>query len=696
MKKLFTFLLLIAAIGLSAQSYTEAYFSNAGNPGGLNTDGDATTTGWTAITAGSQATNTWSTFVIMPFTFDFFGTPVTRFKVSQNGLVTFDITAPDPPANANTTLPAASLPVSTIAMFWDEFTLTPPTGSNDIVYWKVFGTAPNRQLWIRYHSFEVSGYSFAYWACALEETTNKVYIVDMSYRSGSGGATVGLQQNGTNAVMAAGSPNILFNSGGSGNADNDYWEYTPLATGAPYPPSNPNPVSGAMGVPYNGTLTWDWGLDSDTYDLWLGPAGAMVQVVTGGAVAYPSGSYAYSLNPITDYEWQLIIYNSNKATTNGPVWNFQTACSSITTFPWMESFENAGAIPNCWLQDPANTENWLFATTMTYAAVSDHTTGTGYFATIDDSSPYAAIPSGLISPVYDVTLISNPALNFWYWIGRGNAGPSYIEVEVWDGTAWQNTGLHLTENNQWDQVFVNLLPYSNANLKIRFLAYENTAGFNCDLAIDDVEVFNAVVGDLTGVVRDASLNPIAGAVVDCDGNVSPPTGVDGIYLVPGILVGTYDVSCTAPGYNQAIVNGVVINQGLNTLDFTLTAPTMTVTPSLISVDVYPGFTAASTITITNNGNGPLNFTGSLTYLTEETPNLSFEEVQATAPADPGVESAPTATVMKGGIDNKAIWDVSFAFNANEGAQPGIETDGQYIYTSTWSASFTTPYWFHQY
>ncbi|MCD4735778.1 MAG: carboxypeptidase regulatory-like domain-containing protein, partial [Bacteroidales bacterium] len=697
MKKFLTFLCLIAAIGLSAQSYTETYYSNAGNPGGLNTDGDATTTGWTEVFPPSQSVNSWSSFVLLPFTFDFFETPVTRFKVSGNGLVTFDIAAPEPPADPNGTLPNAGLPDGTIAMFWDNFTTSPPTGSNDRAYWKVFGTAPNQQLWVRYHSFEYASYSFAYFAAVIEEGTNKVYIVDMNYRSGSGSATVGLQQNATNAVMQAGSPNIAFLAGGSANTDNDYWEYTPLIAGAPMPPTNPNPPSGTVNAPSTGTLTWDWGLDSDTYDLWIGPAGAMVQMVTGGTVTYPSGSYGYTVPPATDIEWQLIIYNSNKATTNGPVWTFQTACATVNTFPWVEAFENGGVIPNCWVQDPANTEDWLFRTTMSYAANADHTTGSGYFATIDDSSPYAAIPSGLVTPLIDVTGLGNPTLGFWYWIGAGNAGPSYIEVEVWDGGAWQNTGVTLTENVQWDEVVIPLTLYSNANLQVRFLAYENTANFNCDLAIDDVTIFDAVVGDLTGVVQDVSLNPIAGAVVTCAGINSAPTAADGIYIVPGILVGTYDVTCVAPAYNDELITGVVINMGTNTLDITMTAPTMVITPAVITVDVFEGgYTANSTITVTNNGNGPLDFFGTLTFLTEEAPNLSFEEVAAIPSSDPSIESAPTATVMKGGVDNKAMWDVAFAFDGNAGAQPGIETDGQYIYTSTWSAAYTTPFWFHQY
>ena len=94
--------------------------------------------------------------------------------------------------------------------------------------------------------------------------------------------------------------------------------------GAPGDPTNPNPVDDATGVAISGNLTWDFGADTDTYDLWFGEAGSMTQEVTG-EVAGASGTYAYSgLSEGTEYEWQVIAHNSTKATTNGPVWSFTT------------------------------------------------------------------------------------------------------------------------------------------------------------------------------------------------------------------------------------------------------------------------------------------------------------------------------------------------------------------------------------
>lgn len=207
-------------------TYRVSYFIDAGNPDGLNTESDATTTGWTSIMAGSQSANVWSPATPIPFPFQFFGVPVTHFKASQNLVLTFDTAAVALPGE-NTLLPSDSLPDMSIAALWDSFTGAPPTGSNDQIYTKVFGNAPNRQFWVKWFSFEYGNpnVSFAYISIVLEETTNKIYIVDM-YSSSSPilTTTVGLQLNDSTAV-GFGDDQIPQAGNGSSNPDNDYWEF---------------------------------------------------------------------------------------------------------------------------------------------------------------------------------------------------------------------------------------------------------------------------------------------------------------------------------------------------------------------------------------------------------------------------------------------------------------------------------------
>lgn len=187
-------------------SYTTSYTTGVGNPGGLNTDNDDVVTGWTTIIGASISTNQWSSNIAIPFAFNYFGTPVTYLKASANGLITFD-TATTLLPNDNASLPTATLPDSTIACFWDAFTSAPPTASNDVVAWKVWGTAPNRQLWIKWASYEIGAPSVnnASFMCMLEEGTDKIYLIEglfaISAATQASTTSAGIQLNNSTGFM---------------------------------------------------------------------------------------------------------------------------------------------------------------------------------------------------------------------------------------------------------------------------------------------------------------------------------------------------------------------------------------------------------------------------------------------------------------------------------------------------------------
>jgi len=117
-------------------------------------------------------------------------------------------------------------------------------------------------------------------------------------------------------------------------------------TGTPGEPTNPNPSHNAMGIPATGYVTWDFGINTDTYDLLFGPAESMIEVVSG-ADAGTSGMYTYTdLNSGSEYNWQVIAHNSSKSTTNGPIWSF---CVTAI-LPIAENFDSITPpeLPNCW------------------------------------------------------------------------------------------------------------------------------------------------------------------------------------------------------------------------------------------------------------------------------------------------------------------------------------------------------------
>lgn len=239
MKRLFTLIISIAASTLGFSQYFYIPNIDAGmNPAGLNTDEDQTAaymlsnfTGYTQII--NPGASTWSSVQSIPFSFDFNGSAVSNFYVSSNGVLTFSSTPGSVPSDVNAAIPSASIPDNSV-LVWGLNCV----GSNDGVIRKVFGTSPNRQLWITWASASWNGMSsggstWAYWSIVLQESTNSIFIVDArNYASiGTGPAlTAGIQVDGTTAYSIAGSPaltsqNITTGGNDLGPDDNTFYEF---------------------------------------------------------------------------------------------------------------------------------------------------------------------------------------------------------------------------------------------------------------------------------------------------------------------------------------------------------------------------------------------------------------------------------------------------------------------------------------
>ncbi len=324
-------------------SYGQAYtITNSaldvGNPGGLRTASDATSTGGTNIQAynnGSSSTNVWSDPYAIPFSFDFYGSAVTHLMVSKNGLLTFDTTntgmTVSASLNSNSALPNVNLPNNTIAYFWDD--MASSLGTNDNVWAIVEGTAPNRQLWILNFSYYLSTSSFNYFAVVLEETSNKIYVVDGSYASSptSISATVGIQINGTTAYDVftplngpGGSPNIQLGPGGSAATDNEYYEFTYLPPGACIPPTA---LSASATTPTTATASWTSGGAPNSL-VEYGTTGFTLGTGMQSYVATTSTSLT-GLMPNTTYD----VYVKDSCATNSSSWvgpvSFTTPCAVV-------------------------------------------------------------------------------------------------------------------------------------------------------------------------------------------------------------------------------------------------------------------------------------------------------------------------------------------------------------------------------
>lgn len=242
MKKIYTLLLAMtfAAAGFAQSSYFMLPGINAGfNPGNLNDDPEQPAEpGWTDIMT-TTSTDQWSSVQSIPFNFEFDGSVVSNFYVSNTGVLTFNSSPGTAPSDQNAVLPSSSIPNQSVCAWGMNL-----EGSNDKIRSKVFGTAPNRQLWVMWASAsapELTGSaSWTYWSIVLEETSNSIYVVDQRTYDGNGatptgnnvGLTVGIQVSLTNFISTNSSPNTISNTistGGNGSdqTDNSFYEFLP-------------------------------------------------------------------------------------------------------------------------------------------------------------------------------------------------------------------------------------------------------------------------------------------------------------------------------------------------------------------------------------------------------------------------------------------------------------------------------------
>ncbi len=188
-------------------------------------------------------------------------------------------------------------------------------------------------------------------------------------------------------------------------------------------PYNEVPINGTFDIPVNGDITWSFGNNTNTYDLWFGPAGNMVKVIDNQPSG-ATGTYSYSnLSFATTYSWQVVAYNAN-GTTNGPIWNFSTVCGTISVFPWTQGFEGVTipALPSCWLKENGD---WLTTNNASSTYDADAYTGTQFLR-----ESWFATDEYVWTPGFGLDAGTPYDFSFW-WAGDNYSG--------WTGDVFYNT-----------------------------------------------------------------------------------------------------------------------------------------------------------------------------------------------------------------------------------------------------------------
>lgn len=441
------------------------------------------------------------------FNFTFDGIVFDRIAINNNGWVSLGQSLLTPSVNNAST--SAYTPIgSTTTITPDDLVsrlvgfgrdLQGQTGSELRI--QTIGTTPNQECVIQWKGYKKYGsggtgdnYNFQ---IRLIETSNVVKFV---YGVVTNGATSGTTQVGLRAAPSATATNWAnrttttdwsATTAGASNtatcaisstvypANGLTFIYTPPAVGTPLPPTNPSPANGATGAAVNGNLTWDFGTNTATYDLWFGPSGSMTQVVTGGT-AGTSGSYPYSgINYASPYQWQVIEYNGT-LNTPGPIWGFTTTCATYLP-PYTEDFTSYLGVappPICWQEadagDPTTGPN-TFGTSLWLNDNFANITGSSNCAKVNMYTntkrdwlitPHFDLSSGSFEVRYDFAVTNwngtNPIVmgsdDQMMFLISPDGGTTWTTLKTYDAsTTYSNTGqteiVNLSAYNQSDVIF---------------------------------------------------------------------------------------------------------------------------------------------------------------------------------------------------------------------------------------------------
>jgi hypothetical protein len=243
-------------------------------------------------------------------------------------------------------------------------------------------------------------------------------------------------------------------------------------------------TSADLGWTENGTATaWDVEI--------IGSGIAATGTPTASGVTNPYGATGLTQDTLYDF---YVRADCGSGTSNwvGP-FTFRTACSALTT-PYTEDFETftpannvAFSAENCWTAS-SGIYFWELA-----PGTDGGSSGTGpdpsittgnYFYTEASNGTNGDITE-LVSPLFDLSPLTTPALAFDYHMFGGETGTLDVLVNgttvVWTRSGQQQT----TATQAWEKATVGLSAYAGQTISVTFRA--TSAGtFEGDMAIDNV------------------------------------------------------------------------------------------------------------------------------------------------------------------------------------------------------------------
>ncbi|MCF8367621.1 MAG: PKD domain-containing protein [Bacteroidales bacterium] len=245
-------------------------------------------------------------------------------------------------------------------------------------------------------------------------------------------------------------------------------------------------------------------LSSESPDSWS-------WVISPGTYTYVGGTDASSQNPQVQftapgiYNVELTASNVLGSDTELKLGYISINCT-VSTFPWIEQFDNSGVIPSCWqnFDNSGNGKLWEFDNP---GGRNINTSSSGNGFAIFDSDNYGfntgAEDCDLISPLFDLSSESIAYLQFEHYFFSGFGGAGNISYSIDGGNNWiiLDSWAANSTNNATTEVY-NLSASCAGQSQVMF-KWNWTGDYSWWWAVDDVILTNQAIstGFWTGLVN---------------------------------------------------------------------------------------------------------------------------------------------------------------------------------------------------
>ncbi|MDD5088409.1 MAG: carboxypeptidase regulatory-like domain-containing protein [bacterium] len=279
----------------------------------------------------------------------------------------------------------------------------------------------------------------------------------------------------------------------------------------------------------------------------------------------------------------------------------------------------------------------------------------------------------------------------WKAVGAFQSSPQDFEIILLDPEYYPTTDGNGIVVVQYQQVTEMTgdghdIPYSTVGIQapgglvgLQYRFRNSAAPGGAALASGRSIVFTtegrSAFGTITGTITDAATQqPMSGVAVTLDGEEYADTTDDqGLFLIPNVMIGSYTLRAHAYGYNDDVVNDVVVEQdSTRSVNLAMLHPEIALSTERVDVSL-PDDPTEAYFQLVNDGNGPLDYDIRVSFAPQTTLDDQWSYV-----AGIDVTAATGDYIIQGCELAGDYWWISGAGVGNGPQWYRFDLDGHYV------------------